>query len=281
MDATPLRPAYDSDLTDAQWGVLQPLLPPVVPAGAPRTTDLREVLNAILYRLHNGCAWSNLPHDLPPEGTVRDYFHRWRRQGLWEQLNDALRGQLRQAVGRDEQPTAAIIDSQSAKATRTSGVRGYDAGKKVRLTKRHILVDTLGLLLCVVVHAANVQDRDGAKLVFERVWRKFPTIRLVWADGGYAGQLIAWLQALCGWALAIVKRSDDVKGWVLLPRRWVVERTFAWLSHCRVLARDYEHHPGTSEAWVEIGMIHLMLRRLQPGKPPRRQRSRSVSCIGV
>ena len=281
MDATPCRPAYDTDLSDAQWTLLEPLLPAVIPAGAPRTTDLREVLNAIFYRLHNGCAWKNLPHDFPPEGTVRAYFHDWRRQGLWEQLNDTLRRQVRQAEGRDAEPTAAIIDSQSVKATRTSGLRGYDAGKKVKGSKRHILVDTVGLLLCVVVHAANVQDRDGAKLVFARAWPKFPTLRLVWADGGYAGKLIAWLHALCGWVLTIVKRNDDVKGWVLLPRRWVVERTFAWLSQCRVLARDYEYHPETSEAWVQIGMIHLMLRRLQPGKPQRSHRARLASCMGV
>jgi putative transposase len=281
MDGTLPRQAYDSDLTDGQWAVLEPLLPAVVPAGAPRRTDLREVINAILYRLHNGCAWDALPHDLPAEGTVRDYFHRWRRQGLWEQLNDTLRRQVRKAEGRAEEPTAAIIDSQSAKGTRTSGVRGYDAGKKVKGSKRHILVDTVGLLLGVVVHAAHIQDRDGAKLVFERAWRKFPTLRRVWADGGYAGKLIAWLQTLCGWVLEIVKRSDDVKGWVLLPRRWVVERTFAWLSQCRVLARDYEYHPETSEAWVQIGMIHLMLRRLQPGKPQRRKRPRLVNCMQV
>lgn len=282
MDDAPLtRPAYDTDLTDAQWALLEPLLPAVVAAGAPRTTALREVVNAIFYRLHNGCAWKNLPHDFPPEGTVRDYFHRWRRQGLWEQLNDTLRRQVRQAEGKAPEPTAAIIDSQSVKATRTSGLRGYDAGKKVKGTKRHLLVDTVGLLLCVVVHAADIQDRDGAKLVFERARPKCATLRLVWADGGYAGKLIAWLQALCGWVLTIVKRSDGVKGWVLLRRRWVVERTFGWLSQCRVLARDYEYHAESSEAWIQIGMIHLMLRRLQPGKPQRRHRSRLANCIGV
>jgi putative transposase len=275
------RQAYDSDLTDDQWAVLEPLLPAVVPAGAPRTTDLREVTNAILYRLHNGCAWHSLPHDFPAEGTVRDYFHCWRRQGLWQQINDTLRRHVRQAEGREAEPTAAIIDSQSVKGSRTSGVRGYDAGKKVKGTKRHILVDTVGLLLCVVVHAANIQDRDGARLVFERARRTFPTLRLVWADGGYAGKLIVWLQALCGWILEIVKRSDDVKGWVLLPRRWVVERTFAWLSQCRVLARDYEYHAEASEAWIQIGMIHLMLRRLKPGKPQRGKGSRLANCMGV
>src|SRR5438128_1247045 len=153
MDATYPRQAYDTDLTDEQWLVLEPLLPPVVAAGAPRKTDLRQVINAVNYRLHNGCAWHNLPHDFPAEGTVRGYFHDWRRHGLWQQLNDTLRRLVRQSEGRGAEPTAAIIDSQSVKASRTSGVRGYDAGKKVKGTKRHILVDTMGLLLCVVVHA--------------------------------------------------------------------------------------------------------------------------------
>jgi len=281
MDAKPSRPRYRSDLTDAQWFLLAPLLPPPVPAGAPRTTDLREVVNAILYRLHNGCAWHALPHDFPPEGTVRDYFHSWRRSGLWEQLNDALRRQVRQAEGRDAEPSAGIIDSQSAKGTRTSGTKGYDAGKKVKGTKRHLLVDTLGLLLTVVVHPANVQDRDGAKLVLRKARGLFPRLRLIWADGGYAGKLLAWVGAVCGWVLEIVKRCDTAKGWVLLPRRWVVERTFGWLSQCRALARDYEYHAETSAALIQVAMIHLMLRRLA-----RRARNENtapplVSCIGI
>lgn len=262
MDANSPRPPYPSDLTEEEWAILAPDMPAAVPAGAPRTTDLREVVNAILYRLHNGCAWRALPHDFPPEGTVRDYFHRWRRCGLWARLNDTLRRRVRRAAGRAEEPSAGIIDSQSAKGTRTSGTKGYDAGKKVKGTKRHLLVDTLGLLLCVVVHAANVQDRDGAKKVLCRAHAQFPTLRLIWADGGYAGKLIAWVQAVCGWVLAIVKRSEQAEGWVLLPRRWVVERTFGWLSQCRALARDYEFHPETSEALIQIAMIHVMLRRL-------------------
>src|SRR5262245_53350412 len=165
MDAKAARTRYRSDLTDEQWHLLAPLLPPPVPAGAPRTTDLREVVKAILYRLHNGCAWHALPHDFPPEGTVRDYFHTWRRSGLGGKINDLLRRQVRRAEGRDEEPSAGIVDRQSAKGTRTSGTKGYAAGKKVKGTKRPLLVDTRGLLLCVVVHAAGIQDRDGAKLV--------------------------------------------------------------------------------------------------------------------
>ncbi len=281
MDAKASRPRYRSDLTDEQWHLLAPLLPPPVPAGAPRTTDLREVVNAILYRLHNGCAWHALPHDFPPEGTVRDYFHQWRRSGLWERINDTVRRQVRRAEGRDDEPSAGIVDSQSAKGTRTSGTKGYDAGKKVKGTKRHLLVDTLGLLLCVVVHAAGIQDRDGAKLVLSKAKDLFPKLRLLWADGGYAGKLVAWVAAVCGWVLEIVKRSEAAKGWVLLPRRWVVERTFGWLSQCRALARDYEYHPETSETLIQVAMVHLMLRRLTRTKTNPLGTQPSVNWIGI
>ena len=281
MDAKTPRKTYRSDLTEEQWHLLTPLLPPPIPAGAPRTTDLREVVNAILYRLHNGCAWHALPHDLPAEGTVREYFHRWRRCGLWEKLNNTLRRQVRQAEGRNEEPSAGIVDSQSAKGSRTSGTKGFDAGKKVKGSKRHILVDTLGLLLCVVVHAANIQDRDGAKLVLSKAKNLFPRLRLIWADGGYAGKLIAWVSSACGWVLEIVKRSDMAKGWVLLPRRWVVERTLGWLSQCRALARDYEYHAETSEALIHVAMIHLMLRRLTRKAKKKTSTRTLVNCTGI
>jgi putative transposase len=266
MDRKPPRTPYPSDLTAAQWALLQPLLPPPPGGGRPATTDVREVVNAILYVDKNGCAWRALPHDFPPEGTVRDSFHRWRRAGLWERILDTLRQRVRCREGRPDGPTAAIIDSQSVKGTRTSGLRGYDAGKKVKGTKRHLLVDTAGLLLLIVVHAANVQDRDGAKLVLARAREKCPGVRLVWADGGYAGKLVAWLQQFCGWVLEIVKRSEGAKGWELLPRRWVVERTISWLNGYRRLSKDYEYRPETSEAMIQIAMIHLMLRRLAPAR---------------
>lgn len=266
MDAHPPRRAYPSDLTDAQWLLVQPLLPPPLPGGRHRTTDVREVLNAIFYLVKNGCGWRALPHDFPAEGTVRDYCHRWRRDGTWERLNEALRQQVRRQAGRAEEPSVGIIDSQSVKATRTSGTRGYDAGKKVKGIKRHIVVDTLGLLLVVVVHTAALQDRVGAKLVLAQARGHFPRLALLWADGGYAGKLIRWTQETCGWVLQIVKRNDDLKGFVLLPRRWVVERTFGWMVQYRRLSKDYEFHPQTSEAMIQVAMIHLMLRRLEAGQ---------------
>ena len=266
MDAKLPRKPYPSDLTDVQWQLLEPLLPPALGGGRHRSTDLREVLNAIFYVVKNGCGWRALPHDFPPEGTVRDYLHTWRRRGVWSQIQDVLRRQVRCQAGRDEEPSAAVIDSQSVKATRTSGTRGYDAGKKIKGIKRHIVVDTLGLLLVVVVHTAALQDRDGAKLVLEKAHGRFPRLSLLWADGGYAGKLIGWVQGACGWLLQIVKRNDDVSGFVLLPRRWVVERTFGWISQYRRLSKDYEFDPQTSETMIEVAMIHLMLHRLEAGQ---------------
>jgi putative transposase len=269
MDTASRQP-YPSDLTDAEWAIIEPLLPPPVPAGAPRKVDLRELINAISYVLTTGCAWKALPHDfLTPEGTVRDYFHRWRRSGLWQQIHDTLRGRVREAAGKGAQPSAGSIDSQTVKATRTSGQRGYDAGKKINGVKRHIPVDTLGLLLAVVVHPANIQDRDGAKLVFAKakLLGSWPRMERVWADGGYAGKLIRWVSSFCQWILEIVKRNDDVKGFKLLPKRWVVERTFSWLSNCRRLSKHYEYWNETGEAMVQVAMIRLMLRRLTKETP--------------
>jgi len=232
------------------------------PGGRPRLYPIREILNAIFYLLRAGCTWRMLPHDLPPWRIVYYYFRLWRKDGTWAKINTALREEVRVADGREPEPSAAILDSQSVKTTETPGMRGYDAGKKVNGRKRHLLVDTLGLLLMVVVHAANIQDRDGAKLVLEKVKGRFPRLQLIWADGGYAGKLVDWVKTVCHWVLEVVKRNDDVKGFKVLPRRWVVERTSGWLGRYRRLSKDYEGLPETSEAMIYAAMIHLMVRHL-------------------
>lgn len=253
---------YPSCLSDAEWNCLRGEFPKPSGKGRPREHPLRELLNACFYLLRTGCQWRQLPNDLPPWSTVAGYFYRWKRSGLLERIHTRLRERLRRQAGRQTQPSAGVLDSQTVKSTECSEDRGYDAGKKINGRKRHVVVDTLGLLLMVKVLPACVQDRDGARQLLEVELAHFKQLQLIWADGGYAGQLVHWVKERWQCALEIVKRSDDVKGFKVLPRRWVVERTFGWLGRSRRLNRDYERKADTGEALVYLAMTRLMLRRL-------------------
>jgi transposase len=257
-----------SATTDAQWAIIQALLPPAGNTGGrggrrekwPR----RLVVDAVFYLVHGGIPWRELPREFPPPSTVWTIFTRWVRAGAWARVHDALVGLLRVRSGRRAQPSAAIIDSQSVRAADTvaSPTRGYDAGKKINGRKRHIAVDTNGWLLAVLVTVAGIQDRDGGLHLLARLREHASTITLVWADAGYAGRLVTFAARVWGLTLEVVKRADDQVGFKVLHRRWVVERTFAWISKHRRCVRDYETRIDTSEAMVHIAMIMTMSRRL-------------------
>lgn len=258
----PDRRNYPTDLTNEQWELVEPFVRACHCGPQEVVHPRREIVNAILYIKRTGAQWRYMPHDLPDWRSVYGYFTRWKKDGTWKKLNDELRRKVRKLEGREEEPTAGILDSQSVKTMQEAETKGYDAGKKIKGRKRHLLVDTLGLLLVSWMTTADVQDRDAAQAVLPLAAQQYPSLKKVWVDGGYTGPQVQAVAQESGVDVEVVKRSDQAKGFVLLPKRWIGERTFGWLNRHRRLSKDYERKESSSEAFIQLGMIDLMLRRL-------------------
>lgn len=254
---------YRTDLTDRQWKIIEPLIPPAKEGGRPRTTDMREVVNTCLYVSRTGCQWDLIPHNFPPKSTVFEYYSQWATDGMLDEMVRLLSETVRVKSGRNPQPSAAIVDSQSVKTAGPGLDIGYDGAKKIKGRKRHIAVDILGLLLAVVVHSAGIQERAGAKLVMAKLMGCFAGIKIVWADGGYSGNTLkTWVKNLFNVIWQVVKRPRKI--FQIVKFRWIVERTFGWMNYQRRLSKDYEYLPTHAEGWVKIAAINIMMQRLSP-----------------
>ncbi len=258
------RKPYPTDISDEAWEWIAPLLAQKDGPGRKRTIDIREVVNAIFYLDKSGCQWEMLPHDFPDYRHVNYYYVEWTRSGIWDQVLDRLRELARVAAGKQIEPSAGVLDTQSVKTTGHGEERGYDAGKNVKGRKRHILVDTLGLLLLVWVTSATLQDRDGGVQLCDEAHDSYPRLKKIWADSSYRGELVEYVGYWCRFVLEIVKGAPDQRGFQVQPKRWIVERSLAWLTSFRRLSKDYENTTQSSEAMIKIANIHWMLRRVTP-----------------